>query len=1002
MGELLKKIKAHREAILLGEIGALLHMFGKCSSEFLIANSLENQTLPQKQRVREFHQDLKHLPKSKPFLEHQKLADNFVFPTGEQSEKLAGNFTDFIQKYKGNNPDSVLLRLFNTCHRMTSADEKGVVRRTQSKDDMWITTPFGYGVHKIDLNAIDDVRTKTDCRLATALETYLGGSLDIDGLRCQAVCILKKDMSQALGETRQPANDVTLWAQSHGVASLYKPVLATLALGLAPCPRKGNGELDYNNVRWRLFGIGWNGLGFVQRGRRPGDILRRQEILQDIRMQIQRLLELQYPVGNLFYEDLNGLFFTFPGLDGKEEAAKTLVAELAPEIVKIVRGQSDTELWPFFTLSKPRRTLTTITREVKARDGLAALPRVAPLLSLERDGDQREKKLVANGPDLSPPMSGQDICPVCQFRSKQQQEDACLVCAGRRSGQQDKWQRGRQGQTIWIDEVADRNNRMALLTLRFDLSRWLSGDWFTTIWSQTFSEWAKGERLIASEGNVVRSLRELVKNGAIQLPDQNYYSSALSLAKWVLANPNQTECKPVLGAFLEKDGGEYQVGEVPFLLQEVEEVYGSRDAESLLKYFFTQNPSPPRLQRIWEATERFINELIHAIDVKIFASRPKRLQFTIKTHLPWVKPRHTYRIAVSGLEPGSLTVLCMENDELCRFVTIDSLDKFRDDEKRHSFPAIRAALETGGISAWRDDETSRSIEAATCIPGQQIQEFASEEYLPFIILIRAPAFCQILLPAERTPDVLRQLLDLVDQHFGKVQGKLPLHVSLLVVNRRFPLYALLEAGQMALDHPSFSKETEQQPWWQDVEVHAQDPFFGSYPTKQSGDGKWTLSDLAPVDQAGCFWMTPSYFDFDLLGSTADRHNLTYEEQNGRPVRSSISYGTLRPRPITLHRLRDQLQIWEILTKSLGSTQRHHMEEALTSKLEEWKAIDWNQVKPVFETFSKALLQRTFGKDKWNGLDPKGRLLLEQSLSDGLLLEALQLFQHIVKENSPNV
>lgn len=38
-------------------------------------------------------------------------------------------------------------------------------------------------------------------------------------------------------------------------------------------------------------------------------------------------------------------------------------------------------------------------------------------------------------------------------------------------------------------------------------------------------------------------------------------------------------------------------------------------------------------------------------------------------------------------------------------------------------------------------------------------------------------------------------------------------------------------------------------------------------------------------------MTPGYFDFELLGSTADRHNVTYEEQNGRLVRSSTVYGT---------------------------------------------------------------------------------------------------------------
>lgn len=124
-------------------------------------------------------------------------------------------------------------------------------------------------------------------------------------------------------------------------------------------------------------------------------------------------------------------------------------------------------------------------------------------------------------------------------------------------------------------------------------------------------------------------------------------------------------------------------------------------------------------------------------------------------------------------------------------------------------------------------------------------------YLPFIVVTRSPAFCQLLLHAGSTSNVLRHLLDLADQHFGKVQDKLPLQASLLVVIRRFPLYALLEAGQMVLDHGSFSKELLQHPWW-DATAHAQNPFFGSYSTKPSSDGKWALTDLAPVGQAGQF------------------------------------------------------------------------------------------------------------------------------------------------------
>ncbi len=81
------------------------------------------------------------------------------------------------------------------------------------------------------------------------------------------------------------------------------------------------------------------------------------------------------------------------------------------------------------------------------------------------------------------------------------------------------------------------------------------------------------------------------------------------------------------------------------------------------------------------------------------------------------------------------------------------------------------------------------------------------------MLASSPVFCQALFPADRIPGILRQLLELYDERFAKVQGKLPLHVGLLVAKRKYPLYALLDAGQQILDHPSFRKGVSLSPWW---------------------------------------------------------------------------------------------------------------------------------------------------------------------------------------------
>ncbi len=304
-------------------------------------------------------------------------------------------------------------------------------------------------------------------------------------------------------------------------------------MGLEPCSRKVNSsDLDYDSARWRLLGVGWNGLEFIKRGRTPGDILKRQEILDEIVTEIQKLLEVSHPVGNQFYGDLNGPFFTFPGIADTEAAS--LVEELAPALVHLARELSANELWPFFTLSKPRRTLTAITKEIEERDRIASAPKVAVSLFMEQESNGRSEKLLVSGPTLTAPEDGQDVCPVCKVRSKSTNDEACRTCRDRRSGRQKIWQKNRADQTIWMDEVADQNSRIALLTIRFDLSRWLNGECLTTIRSQTLADWAQGKRLYPSPGEVtVRNSMSLYRK--VQL-------NSLMAITTALRSPLLTRC----------------------------------------------------------------------------------------------------------------------------------------------------------------------------------------------------------------------------------------------------------------------------------------------------------------------------------------------------------------------------------------------------------------------------------------------------------------------------
>jgi CRISPR-associated Csx11 family protein len=944
MPDLRGKLEGSREAILLGEFGGLLHMFGKASKDFLQANSLEGG-------AKDAHQEQRLFGSLWQQLGDASLTSRFVFGT----EKLTTDFTDFVGKYKGDQPDSHLLRLFNACHRMTSADEKGVVRRKQSVNSIWITAPFGRKVQKVLIDQIDEIRDHMASSLVQELEGYLRTELSIQEFRSRLIRTLRLRMSQTLGETREPANDVTLWAQSSGVASLYKSTLAALAMGIEPCAAK-NGKPDYDSLKWRLLGIGWNGAAFSERGRKPADIIERQNILGRIREELIAQLELQAPIGNLFYADLNGVFFTFPGID--KDSSSDLIREIGPGLINIVRQESSNELWPFLMLSRPRRTLTVIAQQISARDRVAAAPCTAAALILEDDGSE---VLVAPGPTLKSDV-GQDVCPACRVRSKRPADEICNVCRDRRSGRQTEWLQHIDGETIWVDEIADNGNRLALLTLRFDLAPWLDGAQLATILTQTPDDRAKGPRFRTSTNR----LNEVISKGQLDLAD------IVSVANWAVANRTRTECKAALESFME-DGA---ISDVPGFFRELDDSQGIVSSDALLSSFFTQNPSPGRLTRILEASEDFIKALNQSLRANVFASHPQRIGFTTSVPVAGVRTGRTYRLMVAGLRGGPLVVLARSKQE---FLTADNLDKFGGTD------SVKLALKKNGVQEWRDEDSGELVNGSTVTDGGSLES----GYLPFTALSRSPVFSQFLLPANRLPDVLRILLDLEAEHFGSVRGKLALHVGVLVAKRKFPLYALLEAGRQIVNHPSLNREALRTPWFNTDGVS---DFYSLYPTSAPGSHGHEYSKLDRIEQGRRYWLTPGYFDFDYLGGTADTQRLRYAGH--APERPSIGYGWLHPRPMPLFRLSDLLEIWRLLG-AIGTTQRHEIAAALASRLEEWRGSEATAV-PIYARFAHAVLQDAFTDRLWNALSGEEKALLQNSALDGLLLETIEFFDHVVK------
>ena len=130
---------------------------------------------------------------------------------------------------------------------------------------------------------------------------------------------------KALGETRRPTNDVTLWHHAMSTANLFKAAVAEGVLrqdfrhwqnqtGAFEISRMGR-------VRFRLLGIRWDWSALVGGALQPVVLTAMAENRRKAIENLRRRLELEYPVGNRVYQDDNGVVFAVGGFyQGPEDA----------------------------------------------------------------------------------------------------------------------------------------------------------------------------------------------------------------------------------------------------------------------------------------------------------------------------------------------------------------------------------------------------------------------------------------------------------------------------------------------------------------------------------------------------------------------------------------------------------------------------------------------------------------------------------------------------------
>jgi len=959
-------IKNARQNILTGEIGALLHDLGKCHPNFVKTQSKEN---------------IKGLP------HHARDIDKFVDSTllnlfrnvkvkFDEDEK---SIYDFIRYHHDpRDVGGISLKKLEKCDRLDSADDKGIVRKKQSIENTIISSPFGYRKEKIDLTCIQKRFDDLQDNLKGLFKNYISDELDLFGFRKGLLNNLKTTFSHALGETRIPSNDVTLWDHSYSTATLFKTILAGRT-----CEKYQN----TNDLKWRIFGVCWRGEEFINQGQKIAEIQKRAEIIDEIKSKLKMKFEDEIPIGNIIYENTNGVYFTFPDLT---TGSKELARSCSEEALNIINDISANELWPFFTLSEPSSTLTIIANELNFSSKKRKIPRMKPILFIKNDDP-----IPFENPPLFTPGEGEDVCPVCKVRLKKREEDRCEVCEKRRKGRLESWFRNREN-TIWTDEVADKNNRVALLSLNFNLDKWLNGTMIRTIFSQTFEDWfdSKESKKLFNDKQQVQKLKK--RNIDSNLPLNKLSKALLKIITDESISSDRGFKSNIINTFYEDISSSQDSSKDNYVDEFIKKIKQrlepkSFDSDNLQQLLFTQNPSPARIYRIWKETEEFFEFIIRKITNKIYPNKWKRLKFSIdnnnlKSKLKQgeeLKDNTPYIIKKEELDPQDILVLHTKNGE---FYTIEFLDKFKFEDKTGE-NAVREALKDGFNNLALEDKPNENLLKEEIEPNN----IKTEEYIPLIEINKSPLSLRMIVPASDSIKILELISKLYNERFEKVLGKLPLNAKLLVTNRKFPLYVLLDAEKRMLAGSGFTKAIPTNIWW-NVDSLRNEEFYGYYPIKNLDEGKYTLDDLASLSKGKIYQIFPGYFDFELLLGTTDRYNIYYKGEK----RGDRDYKLFSKRPYYQYQFSELLELWDILTANISSSQINFIEESFITKLREWKIIEDNNKEDIFKEFAIATLKDAFGK-KWDELSEETRFLLINSSQNKALLDTIVLFRHILKE-----
>lgn len=931
------------------------------------------------------------LVRDEAYIDDDFLPEKFVdhlnqLPADLPDPLSAVQLGDFIEQHHslhGGQPGRPieLLRARPGCDGVDSGVDKGNVEEGGKRQDLqhtYIATAFGYEPptrpQRIELDTLGKVRGDLARTIDKELSKLLAKppTATVDQVRREILPAINKTYRQALGETRRAANDVTLWDHSYSVASLYKAALAKMLI-----EEKWTEPACLN---WRFLRVNLDILRLLSKAHRVGDLLGYREATTKALDQVKELVEVTYPLGNEVYRDETGVYFLFPDLN--PPFLKELLPILKAEIEEEVRSV-EKELYPIVAVSpisdthdRKHRNLLIMADEVQQaeRDLGRPLRRTEVPWQVEwerpsssdrpayyrylQDQIRCEKVCFPERQNVEPTCNrastclvnakdsqasglyvpSVDVCPICGLRPKCERQELCRDCFKRREGRVDPWLEEEPQGTIWIDEVADHNGRVALLVGQFDLSRWLSGEFIGTMLTAT--DYKPGGGGTNTDGRKPKH----------PSPARLRRIWGTTQAFW-----EQT----VLGLLEDWD---YAQGTERSELRSqrlVLKVAPEKDFQSLA-YEARVGRTP--LSVYWDGRDR---QFIVIDNLQRLAGA---LQAETLTELGEQLQGQTLELT---LEEGGVRSCPIETAAEAP----SNLQEYRPYIKLLASPVSFLAL----VPAWEAVDLAQAIKAQYEIQFSKVQD-------------RLPMNLNLLFFPRRVP---------LYAAMEAARRSLTLHKSgeferWTVRSRQDKgLFTCLDLSQDGKEH-HLCVDTV----LGDRNPKNRDVFYPNFILAAVGMGTTPLNqrrshfqanghDLVHVtelEEGDVVEIAPSYFDFEFLEAAARRFDMRLKDAGHRP--HPLFPDGDGPRPYPLDALDEMAPLWELLGRRLKTdTQLHKFEGLLANRL-----IEWGREDEAFRQLVDSAISEFCGLM----VDDEEYQVLQEAIVSGLLFDTIELYSRILK------